>query len=70
MSTTMWGPALDAEVAYRRETLAADLHDARERARRTPRRRATGRSADRSRRADAPARRWWLPGSGTWHVAR
>ncbi|MDQ0424803.1 hypothetical protein [Cellulomonas iranensis] len=70
MGIELWGPALDAEVAYRRERLVAD-------ARRTAdaRRARAGQGA-----ADAPAarrvggrppgRRWSLRGSGAWYAAR
>lgn len=71
MSSTMWGPALQAEVDYRREQMAAQLvaRSARS-ARRAGRRsgRTVERVADSGRRADA--RGWSLPGSGAWHAAR
>jgi hypothetical protein len=69
---TLWGPALDAEVAYRAERLSA--------ASRAARRTSGGgaRDDDRARRsarsAAAPRGRsaggWHLPGSGAWHAAR
>lgn len=74
MSTELWGPALDAEIAYRRERVAAGL-----RAGRAGRgtggvhgTRATTRAAAvrHCAAAGVPRRRWWLLGSGTWHVAR
>lgn len=68
MSTTMWGPALDAELAYRRERLQDALAQGRTARTRTPRgdrARAARHASDRT-----PGRRWVLPGSGTWHAAR
>jgi len=67
MSTELWGPALDAEVAYRRESVAAGVREGR--ARRAVRDART-QVADRTRRAPAARRRWWLVGSGAWHAAR
>jgi hypothetical protein len=62
----IWGPGLDAELAYRRESLRADLAGSRaRRARRSGRRAAGGRGP-----AAAAGRRWLLRGSGAWHVAR
>ncbi|MBB2924693.1 hypothetical protein [Cellulomonas cellasea] len=67
----MWGPALDAEVAYRAERLRAasrsagaerrGLAGADERGTRTRARTAAG---------VRPGRGWHLPGSGAWHAAR
>ncbi|MFS0705834.1 hypothetical protein AB6N23_15080 [Cellulomonas sp. 179-A 9B4 NHS] len=71
MSTTMWGPALDAELAYRRERVQDALGHGRTAAR--GRRRARTDAAAAPARAGvsrAPARRWVLPGSGAWHAAR
>ncbi|WP_199425244.1 hypothetical protein [Actinotalea solisilvae] len=71
MSSTMWGPALQAEVDYRREQMTAQLAA---RSVRTGRRarvrsgRTAGRAAGSETRADA--RGWSLPGSGAWHAAR
>lgn len=69
MSTELWGPALDAELAYRRESVAAGVREGR-----APRvRTATGPGEGRGRGAarTRPARRrWWLVGSGAWHAAR
>ena len=66
MSIQMWGPGLEAEMAYRQERLEADLRPRRGRPT------VEGRRADRREvpRGSAPGRRWWLLGSGTWHVAR
>lgn len=63
MSSTMWGPALQAEVDYRREQLlgASTPRPARRPAV-APRRTRSARRAD--------ARGWALPGSGAWHAAR
>ncbi|RHA43153.1 hypothetical protein [Cellulomonas rhizosphaerae] len=63
----IWGPGLDAELAYRREVLRADLADTR--ARRGARRQAKHPDGHRHASA-AAARRWLLRGSGAWHVAR
>ncbi len=75
MSFEMWGPALDAEIAYRHEIAAQGLRDARStgRAAGRSRRASVGRPADGARRPAAGrrrGRRWWLPGSGAWHAAR
>ncbi|MDM7830399.1 hypothetical protein [Cellulomonas edaphi] len=59
----IWGPGLDAELAYRRESMRADV--AGTRARRTARRTAKRRDG-----SGATARRWLLRGSGAWHAAR
>ncbi|QCB94650.1 hypothetical protein [Cellulomonas shaoxiangyii] len=83
MSTTMWGPALDAEIAYRRERVQDALASARaphgdreDDAPRTTAAQGTGRHAS-GRHASGghgsgrgPGRRWVLPGSGAWHAAR
>lgn len=76
MSTELWGPALDAEIAYRRARLVEGLRDSRARERR-PHARADGSTRPAPVPADAPAvaarpprRRWWLVGSGAWHTAR
>jgi hypothetical protein len=62
----IWGPGLDAELAYRRESLRADLAGTRaRRVARRGRRAAGGRGT-----ATAAGRRWLLRGSGAWHVAR
>jgi len=63
----IWGPSLDAELAYRREGLRAELAGTRARrdARRAGRRATSGRGG-----STAAARRWLLRGSGAWHVAR
>lgn len=72
---TIWGPALDAEIAYRTERMR---HAARA-DRRAPRddRPATAAAAPspavrglRAARATAARRGWHLPGSGAWHAAR
>lgn len=69
MSTTMWGPALDAELAYRRERLRDDLRPRRTARSAGPRAARTAPAA-RGTRTRAPGRRWVLPGSGAWHAAR
>ena len=75
MSTELWGPALDAEIAYRRARLVEGLRDARAHDRRTrdhrdgPARPAVHPDAP-ARAARPPRRRWWLVGSGAWHTAR
>jgi hypothetical protein len=70
MGTELWGPALDAEIAYRRESLVEGLRQAR--GRRSPRgvRAPAGHPVDDVTTPGGPRRRWWLVGSGTWHVAR
>jgi hypothetical protein len=80
MGIELWGPALDAEVAYRREQVAAGVRRAREvrrpgvargarGARSTPG--TTGATGTTGRPVvRAPGRRWSLRGSGAWHVAR
>ncbi|MBF0686161.1 MAG: hypothetical protein IR158_00130 [Cellulomonas sp.] len=70
MGTELWGPALDAEIAYRRESLVEGLRRARGRrpSRDVPAR--AGHPSDDASAAGHPRRRWWLVGSGTWHVAR
>ncbi|WP_203758014.1 hypothetical protein [Cellulomonas chitinilytica] len=61
--TEIWGPALDAQVAFHREELARAAGRRPKRARR-PR-------ADHPRRASRGATRGWLlRGSGAWHAAR
>ena len=67
----MWGPALDAEVAYRAEQLHAAARPAR------GQRRGAGRTEARGAQSRAravarvrPGRGWHLPGSGAWHAAR
>lgn len=62
MSSTMWGPALQAELDYRREQLAAATTPRRERRRPAVRRSRTVKHRD--------SRGWALPGSGAWHAAR
>lgn len=67
----MWGPALDAEVAYRAEQLHAASRTGRARGRVAER--AGGRDPRRQVRTAAqvrPGRGWHLPGSGAWHAAR
>lgn len=68
--TELWGPALDAELAFRREQLvqAAQPRGA---ARGTTRPVAADRRTVRPghRRGEA-VRGWLLRGSGAWHVAR
>ncbi len=66
MSMETWGPGLEAELAYRRERLVTDLapwRDQRSDEHRRPARRTAPRTV-------GHGRRWWLLGSGTWHVAR
>ncbi|HWJ85116.1 MAG TPA: hypothetical protein VNR62_06790, partial [Cellulomonas sp.] len=58
----IWGPGLDAELAYRRENVRADLVGAR--ARRAAKHPSGHRHASRG-----AARRWLLRGSGAWHEA-
>lgn len=76
MSTTMWGPALDAELAYRRERVHDALGHGRTAARGRRRARTdaaaarTDAAAARAGASRAPGRRWVLPGSGAWHAAR
>ncbi|WP_136518409.1 MULTISPECIES: hypothetical protein [Cellulomonas] len=67
MNSMTWGPALDAELAYRRERVreAFSGRPAGGTGVRRARRAAVRRGADRAAR-----RRWVLPGSGAWHVAR
>ena len=80
-----WGPALDAELAYRHERLFTALRGIPERdeprTRRSPSQPAEGLDAtarpDGSLRPVRPAhplataaRGWLLRGSGAWHVAR
>ncbi|UZN03979.1 hypothetical protein [Cellulomonas sp. S1-8] len=67
MSMELWGPALDAEIAYRRESLVEGLRRARER---RPVRAASAPVGGGARAVRRSRRRWWLLGSGTWHVAR
>ncbi|QGQ20396.1 hypothetical protein GC089_15880 [Cellulomonas sp. JZ18] len=67
MSTTTWGPALDAELAYRRESVRGALAAGRATRRGARRARAAG---ARRTTVRAPGRRWGLPGSGAWHAAR
>lgn len=69
MSTELWGPALDAELAYRRESVAAGVRRGRGPRERTASRTAEGR-ARRAPRTPRARRRWWLVGSGAWHAAR
>ncbi|MCC2336298.1 hypothetical protein [Cellulomonas wangsupingiae] len=67
MSTELWGPALDAEIAYRRESIEAGVRRARAG---SAVRAAAPRDADRTRAARRRGRRWWLVGSGAWHAVR
>ena len=67
MGMELWGPALDAEIAYRRESVEAGVR--RERAARAARAPAP-RDADATRVGRRRGRRWWLVGSGAWHAAR
>ncbi|AEE44651.1 hypothetical protein [Cellulomonas fimi] len=71
--TELWGPALDAELAFRREQIEQAAH------RGAPARPPQGlsRPAAADRRTVRPAqsrgaavRGWLLRGSGAWHVAR
>lgn len=69
----IWGPALDAEVAYRAEQLHAASRPGRAQGRGTGGAgRADGRSGVRVRGVARvrPDRGWHLPGSGAWHAAR
>lgn len=73
MSTTMWGPALQAEVDYRQEQVRAARGARPARPRRA--RRARGGVARvtvpaRAAGGAGDARGWPLPGSGAWHAAR
>jgi hypothetical protein len=64
--TEIWGPALDAQVAFHREEL---VRAAGRRPRRA--RRARADRAQRSATASGGAvRGWLLRGSGAWHAAR
>lgn len=81
--STLWGPALDAEISYRRERLTAA---ARGRRRTGAGERASRLAADAVARAATAARAvvpaaapacggatrrgWRLRGSGAWHAAR
>ena len=64
--TEIWGPALDAQVAFHREELQRAAGRRPQRARR-PRAERDGRTAKASGGA---VRGWLLRGSGVWHVAR
>ena len=69
MDMQMWGPALDAELAYRRESVEAGVR----RGRASSTDRTPGRATDdvgRTRQSRGRRRRWWLVGSGAWHAAR
>lgn len=68
MSFTTWGPAFDAELAYRREGVRDALAAAR--GTRRPARRGGRGGAVRRGAARTTGRRWVLPGSGAWRVAR
>lgn len=61
---TLWGPALEAETAYRREQLRVS----------GPRRRSSWRVQRRARATVARERRtargWAMPGSEAWPAAR
>ncbi|WP_448631184.1 hypothetical protein [Cellulomonas soli] len=70
MSMT-WGPALDAELAYRHERVVALMRGTglpRTPQETNPERALARRRVGEARRA-AP-RGWWLRGSGAWHAAR
>jgi hypothetical protein len=60
----IWGPALDAQVAFHREELQRA-------AGRRPKRARRPRTDQRTAKASGGAvRGWLLRGSGAWHVAR
>lgn len=63
--TEIWGPALDAQVAFHREELERAAGRRPKRARR-PRTDRTHRPAQQG----GAARGWLLRGSGAWHAAR
>jgi len=64
--TEIWGPALDAQVAFHREELQRAAGRRPKRARRQP-----DDSRQRTAKASGGAvRGWLLRGSGVWHVAR
>lgn len=68
----MWGPALDAEVAYRAEQLTATTRPRSTRAV-TAGPAGAGAGSARARtgaRQARTSRGWHLPGSGAWHAAR
>lgn len=68
--TELWGPALDAELAFRREQLVQAAQP-REAARGTTRPVVADRRTVRpGHRRGAAVRGWLLRGSGAWHVAR
>ncbi|MBX9245425.1 hypothetical protein ICW40_11475 [Actinotalea ferrariae] len=62
MSSTLWGPALQAEVDYRREQLTVARSPRRERRRPALHRTRAVKHRD--------SRGWALPGSGAWHAAQ
>ncbi len=67
----MWGPALDAEVAYRAEQLHAASRSGRAQGRGGERADGDGsRARVRTTARVRPGRGWHLPGSGAWHAAR
>ncbi|GCE76441.1 hypothetical protein [Cellulomonas biazotea] len=72
--TELWGPALDAELAFRREQLVEAAHPraATARASHDPHRPAAAdrRTVRPGRSRGAAVRGWLLRGSGAWHVAR
>lgn len=68
----IWGPGVDAELAYRREALTTKGGTARATARQArpmPARPAATAAAHGHRGEVLHARRWSLRGSRVWHVA-
>ncbi|AEI12681.1 DNA-directed RNA polymerase III RPC4, putative [Cellulomonas gilvus ATCC 13127] len=65
----MWGPALEAELTYRRQELVESMRAAGvARGRRAPGRGPGGSAGPRT--GTRAARGWSLPGSGAWSAAR
>lgn len=69
--TELWGPALDAELAFRREQLVQAAQPRVTAPHGTTRPAAADRRTVRPGvRRGAAVRGWLLRGSGAWHVAR
>jgi len=72
--TELWGPALDAELAFRREQLVQAAHPGgtatRARHDRHGPAAADRRTVRPGQSRGAAVRGWLLRGSGAWHVAR